>query len=453
MNGTDATTPEGQRGAQHGARGRLYRRRLLASRVVRQGAGFTVASLAASLIGGVITVLVTHLMTVENYAVYSFSNSALGFVALFFEFGLLVPATRRLSTADPDDRAGILGAATTVLLGLAIAFSLTVLSVSFVVDHMFSVHAGSALRTTSVVAAGWAITQGCLMLAQGLGRIGVYSIANVASKALYLVAIVILLGTGFRISPASALAVESLALLVAFLWMLARLHPAFLGTARHLRDLVAEAKTYGFAIYVGRVLASGTYNMDVLMLASFARPKDVAFYALAGSIALLVVLAPMGLATSLFANMATTARLKRPWLLAAAGLSGAGVLIASATAYPFVHLVLGARYAPVAGLVPILALAQGINGVTRLYNSFLWAHARGKELRSASIALTTSNLILNFALIPVFGAAGAAWASAAALAVNLVVHIVGYRRATRADGEQTLEPSTGDSATRPAELL
>ena len=65
---------------------------------------------------------------------------------------------------------------------------------------------------------------------------------------------------------------------------------------------------------------------------------------------------------------------------------------------------------------------------TGIYNSFLAAHGLGKELRNAGMALTVSNLILNVALIPQFGAAGAAWAS---LIVNLGAHIVGYRRYRR----------------------
>ena len=414
-------------------RARRHGRRYLQSRVLRQGSGFVVASLAASVIGGVITVVLARLMTVDHYAVYSFSNSVLGFTTLFFEFGLLVPASRRLSTASPRERAGLLGAATTVMGALAIAFSLTVFALSFVVDQLFSVHAGSALRVTALVAAGWSMAQGCLMLAQGVGRIGVYSVATVASKALYLAVIVAFLGLGLHISPVWALVIESSALLVAFTWMLARLRPAWIDIPRHLRELVREARAYGFAIYVGRVLAIGTYNMDVLMLGWFARPRDVAFYALAGAIAAPVSLASTGLSTALFGSMAQSARLRRSWLAATIGISIAGVFTATALAYPFVHLVLGQRYATVIGLVPILALAQGINGVTRLYNSYLWSHARGKDLRTASIALTVTNVILNFALIPTFGAAGAAWASVLALVVNLALHIIGYRRTVAAE--------------------
>jgi O-antigen/teichoic acid export membrane protein len=106
----------------------------------------------------------------------------------------------------------------------------------------------------------------------------------------------------------------------------------------------------------------------------------------------------------------------------------ATVVVASVLAYPFIEIVFSASYLPAAALVLPLALAQMVRGVTTVYNQYLAAHARGRELRNAAIVLTISNVVLNFALIPPFGAMGAAWASVLALVVNLVAHVVYYRQ-------------------------
>lgn len=63
-----------------------------------------------------------------------------------------------------------------------------------------------------------------------------------------------------------------------------------------------------------------------------------------------------------------------------------------------------------------------------MYNSFLSAQARGRDLRNAAFILTSFNIALNFALIPSYGAKGAAWASLVALVANLAAHIFYYRR-------------------------
>ena len=87
-----------------------------------------------------------------------------------------------------------------------------------------------------------------------------------------------------------------------------------------------------------------------------------------------------------------------------------------------------ARYVAAAGLVLPLALAQYVRGITGLFNTFLSAHGRGREMRNAGLVLTVSNLVFNFALIPPFGARGAAWASLLALLANLVAYVAFYRR-------------------------
>ncbi len=103
-----------------------------------------------------------------------------------------------------------------------------------------------------------------------------------------------------------------------------------------------------------------------------------------------------------------------------------------ALAHPFLRIVFSSGYSGVYPLVLPLALAMMVRGVTTVYNSFLSAHARGRELRNAAAVLTISNVVLNLALIPPFGALGAAWASFLALVLNFLAHVVYYRQSVKA---------------------
>jgi O-antigen/teichoic acid export membrane protein len=78
-----------------------------------------------------------------------------------------------------------------------------------------------------------------------------------------------------------------------------------------------------------------------------------------------------------------------------------------------------------------LIIATAVRGVTTLYNTFMSAHARGRDVRNAALILVVSNLLFNFALIPPLGATGAAWASLFALLVNYVGYLSYYRRYVR----------------------
>jgi O-antigen/teichoic acid export membrane protein len=138
----------------------------------------------------------------------------------------------------------------------------------------------------------------------------------------------------------------------------------------------------------------------------------------------------LGMATALFAPLARESDIQPRLLLIAVMIGSAATLTAWALAGPFITAVFGEQYRSAVQLVPPLALAQGVRGVTSVYNTFLQAHGRGRELRNAGLILTASNLVLNFGLIPPFGAVGAAWASLLALIANLIAHVIFYRQAT-----------------------
>jgi O-antigen/teichoic acid export membrane protein len=172
----------------------------------------------------------------------------------------------------------------------------------------------------------------------------------------------------------------------------------------------------------------GTYNMDVLMLAAWASARQVGLYALAGALAGTIGLPVYGMANALYPRMARASALRRHWV-GAAWVSGLTLaLVVWLLAKPFIRVVFSADYlTSTRYLVPLL-LAAVVRSVTRVYNNFLAAHGLGKEMRNAGLILAGSNIALNFALIPKYGAMGAAWASLVALLANYLAYVYYYRR-------------------------
>jgi len=225
-----------------------------------------------------------------------------------------------------------------------------------------------------------------------------------------------------------ALVLRSVGLLVAGAAAAVALRPLFRRSGHWIRVLVGHAREWGFHVFVGRVLSIGTYNMDVLMLGIWANSRSVGLYALAGAIATASGFPVVGLASALFGQMARARAIERRWLALSVAIGVPCMLLAWLLAGPVIRAFFSPRYAAAAALVFPLALAQLVRGVTGIYNTFLSAHGRGSDLRNAGLVLTGSNVAFNFALIPSFGASGAAWASLLALVANLVAHVVFYRR-------------------------
>jgi O-antigen/teichoic acid export membrane protein len=401
---------------------------ILRSRIAIQAATFTGASLVANALAVVSTAMVTRNLGTSEFGSYSFAVSLLVFVALFFEFGLFLPAARLAAVAERRDRREVIGSALLVYLPVAALFSITIFVLSFWIDSWFNVDAGSALRVAVPVAGAIPFVFVLQQLSQGVDRLHVSSLTAVLTQLLLVVLLAVWLGVGEGLSSSSALGLRTLAFLLAGVAGALWLRPLLGAVGSRSLELVRQAREWGFQLFIGRVLSIGTYNMDVLMVGFWTTPRWVGLYVLAGSLASVSGLPVLGLSSALFARMAREPSIDRRWLIIASTVGIASATGVTLVAEPLIRLLFTARYAAAAGLVFPLALAQLVRGVTTVFNTFLTAHAQGAALRNAGLVLTGSNLALNFALIPPFGAQGAAWASLLALVANFVAHVFFYRR-------------------------
>lgn len=402
---------------------------LIRSRTFLQASMFTGSNVAVSLLGIFSTTILARHLGSSSFGDYSFTIAFLTFTAMIFEFGLFPPAARLAAVATPPRQRRIVGAALLLYVPVGVAFCGTVAGFSFAVDTWFHVRAGSALSIAAPIAFAVPFTQILQLLAQGIDRLHIASVTAVGMQSLLVGFLVLAVMSGHldvRIAVVLRCAAIAVAALAAVVW----LRPVFDRVADHMVELVNGARAYGVHLYVGRVLSIGTYNMDVLMLGVFTDSKSVGFYTLAGSVAAAAGLPVLGMATALFAPLARAKGIQPRLLVIALMIGSAATLTAWALAGPFITAVFGEQYRSAVELVPPLALAQAVRGVTSVYNTFLQAHGRGRELRNAGLILTASNLALNFGLIPPFGAVGAAWASVLALIANLIAHVIFYRQAT-----------------------
>ena len=399
------------------------------SRTALQSAGFAGASLVANVLALVATALLTRNLTTAEFGSYSFSVTLFFLVALLFDFGLFSPAARLAAITDGRKRREVVGCALLVYLPVGAAFSATIFVLSFGVDNWFHVDAGHALRVAALPASAFPFVLVLQRLAEGTARLHVASVSTAFAQLIFVSFVALALVAG-SVSTASALTLRSLALLLATgasaLW----LRPIFRAARHWLPELLRQTREWGLHAFVGRILSIGTYNMDVLMLAIWTNSQSVGFYSLAGSLATASGLPVIALAAALFAPLARQPAIARRWIVIATSVGGLCALVAWLLAEPVVRIFFSARYLPAAGLVLPLALAQFVRGVTGIFNTFFSAHGRGRDMRNAAFVLTTSNIVLNFALIPPFGARGAAWASLFALSANLVAYLALYRRSS-----------------------
>jgi O-antigen/teichoic acid export membrane protein len=398
---------------------------------VWQAGVFTLSNGLVSILGVVSSAILARHLSTSVFGEYALAISILQLSSIVFDFGLASSTARMAALGDARARREIVGAAVILYLPVACAYCVAIVALSFGIDDWFHVHVGSALRVAAPVAIAIPATQIVQRLAQGVDRLHVASLSTLFLQLLLIVLLVFAVSVDGSLSLSTAVVIRSAAVLVSVVVAVVWLRPVLRGAKQRIGEVIRHTRRYGFQLYLGHLLSIGTYNMDVLMIAALADSRSVGFYSLAGSVAAAAGLPVLGMSSALFASMARAPRIKRQWVLLAVGIGALSALLAWALAEPFIRLAFSDRYAPAAALVLPLALAQAVRGVTGVYNTFLSSHGRGRQLRDAGLALAASNLIFNFALIPPFGAVGAAWASLAALIVNLAAHVVFYRASLR----------------------
>jgi O-antigen/teichoic acid export membrane protein len=400
---------------------------LLRSRTLWQAAGFAGSSLLGSVLGVVAIALLTRNLSTSEFGSYSFAVSLLFFVALFFEFGIISPAARLAALNPARERREIVGSALLLYVPIGAAFSVTIFALSFRVDSWFHVDAGDALRSAALPAVAFPFVLVLQRLAQGVDRLHVAS-ASTPFAQLLLVGLLAITVAVSNLNTVNAVILRSFALLLATLAAAIWLRPLFTAARRWVPELLRQTREWGFHVFVGRILSIGTYNMDVLMLGIWTSSRTVGFYSLAGSLAAASGLPVTAMATALFARMAHAPAIARRWLAIGTAVGAVCAVTAWLLAEPAIRIVFSPRYLPAAALVLPLALAQFVRGITSIFVNFMSAHARGREMRNAGLILTGSNVLFNFALIPPFGAQGAAWASLFALLLNLGGYLAYYYR-------------------------
>lgn len=157
--------------------------------------------------------------------------------------------------------------------------------------------------------------------------------------------------------------------------------------------------------------------------------EDVARFNMASKAAQLAALALMAINTVIMPRMAAlhaTGKQVHLQRIASVGTAASVLfsfpyLLAMVTVPDLLMSVFGPNYASAAGLLPVLAVGQLVNTVTGPAGQALSMCGFERLVQRAWMISLSVNVIVSVAAIPIYGALGAAWASAAGLIVQNVL--------------------------------
>jgi len=374
----------------------------------------------AKVLGFATTIYLGRMLGSAGFGIIGFTTAVLAYLTLLVNPGLDTIGIRSIA-AEPERAprtvSAILTARTILLLPAALLFLIILLLSSFPAE-VRSVY----------------LAFGLLLLLQpltldfyfvGTERMGIVAARKSVQAALYLAAIVLL------VSGPSDLVIVPLVLVLASLLSLV-LQPVFLrepilrfdrATFQAVPDVLRAALLVGSS----QLLILLYLQIDLVMCGYLLPAEQVGFYTAAQRIIAAVTLLPLILLQAWMPELsrASDAQQRRDVLRRFARVMIVpGIVIAAGGAFfapTVLSIVFGNSYLDGSTALRILFLSAGFVFVNMALANPLLAWKRDREYLFIVLSGAVLNLALNAMLIPMAGIAGAAWATAAAEALVLLL--------------------------------
>lgn len=402
--------------------------------------GSRIAGLALGLLS---TVVAARLLDSAEFGRFTFLRSVTLYLGIFFDFGASIATGRLLALSqESSETENLCGAWLVLFTPIAVAYVLLLAASSFWMDEFFHLEVSRTILLSAIPALGIPLERSLRELFQGQGTAVLLGILNAVPWALFLLISVSLWIAGWA-SFATVVFVYFGAFFATMVVLIVLLRPRFDRLGECVRKILAETRAFGLEAYIGRIIGTGTYQLDSPMIAYFTQdPAAVGFYGLAKALVAPIALGPGSLSVAIYRDLARAARLPARftrvnllWLLVLSALY-------LALARPVVFSLFSSEYAGVLPLLYVWILSAFVQGAYQLPNFFLSAKGEGRVLRVMATWFAVANVLLNFSLIPPFGAFGASVASTIANGLWLYICIRFYQKTVRGglDGGAHVSP-------------
>jgi O-antigen/teichoic acid export membrane protein len=221
------------------------------------------------------------------------------------------------------------------------------------------------------------------------------------------------------------------------------------GLRRPSRRLLGESIAFGVRAWIGTLADSLGFRIDQILIALIASEAALGFYVVAVNLSEILLYFPGAVSTALLPLAARSEAGSRTGqtlqaFRSASFVTLATLLASTAIVPPLVPVVFGRPFA--ASITPFLLMLPGLIGFTAMiiFSNALVASSLPSLSSVAPTVCLVVGLALDLALIPFFGASGAAGAASAAYLAGGLSALLIYRAQTSFRLRELVVPQPGD---------
>ncbi len=396
----------------------------------RQTALIFSAQLLNAVLGLFIVGILTRLLSVSEFGLFSLVVSVIIFLSVFFDFGLSSAGMRWMALARSKDHERVrAGVVFTVAGVLGLAFMLAVAVAGLVIQPFIKESVVYVFLVTAPFVIAMPMQEAVISQARGSNRIRLLAAFLILPRTIFLVALFIYFFVGgLTLEAALIFQFTSVALSVSIAVMLFR--PSWKDARKEWAALKKEIGEFGRHVYYGRIVDGLTNGTDKILLSFFHGVIPVGFYSISIMITNPIVTFSQALSTSAFKSFTTQRSIPKRilwgntfWCISSALF----VVIIAGVVIPIFFTDKFERSIP---LVPYLAAGSALAGLNAPYHAFLLAHRLGKQVKIMSWWTSGTNVALNLILVPLLSATGAGIAMISSYGLNLAMNLYYYRQGT-----------------------
>jgi len=369
------------------------------------------AQLFGLAVGFVSSMLVAKVMGAEKYGILSFATAVIAFLSIFFEFGYFASVSRLLAVnQDKEKEKQLIGAAVVILGMISALFICFVFAISFFIDSVFEDKVGGLLRIVSIVSWGFVIPFFMELVLKGSNSIEYLSGFYFFWKLFYILALVGLYNIN-QINPVNVLITMPATCAISFSLIMIKLNLSFDNLFQNIKSIIYENEAYGLKIYLSRIIGTGSFQLDRLMIGYFSGSQNVGFYSLANSLSVPIINFSFAFISSKYKELSCSSRIGYKVLLVNIAMTILAFLGAIILGYIVIYFYLGREYEDTFLLLILMSIAVLFQSLYQPYNAWMGGHGLGKELLILSLYYTVVNLVGNLIFVYLWGAVGAALVS------------------------------------------
>ena len=381
---------------------------LLGSKRVKQ-TGILYLSLVISLVLGIlVSVINTRLLGVKAFGDFKFLQTIWILGVTFVTFGLFATGSNLLARRTSLDTERPLAGSLLVIAGvIAVLFTLVIAIASFPIGYLYGQELGGKLRLFSALVFVFPLQLYLQEVLRGTNAITNLALLNALPQLLYIPAA---LATKhyieFSLDIALLLFLLSIAITVLLVTLLTK--PRFNKPGSGIKEILAHNRSIGLNVYLAVLVTTATTQLSQFSLAYFFDTRLVGIFSLAITITMPLTMIPNAIATSFFKQFASLTQIPRKVIIMTLAISTLTLLGFLAVIDKIIVLLYSQQFIEVVPLAYICAAGALIHGMGDVYNRFLLAHGRTKELRNNAMFLGVLSVVGYIFLVIKWGVMGAA---------------------------------------------